>query len=82
MTKQEFVDWFYDQIPYFPTPDQCYDKIVSSLTENEALQKQLEYYKELAEAAEKVYVWQLRSPDSDEFHKAFDHWQQLKSKNK
>jgi hypothetical protein len=44
------------------------------------LQKQLEYYKELAEAAEKVYVWQLSSPDSDEFHKAFDHWQSLKNK--
>jgi hypothetical protein len=40
-----------------------------------------DYWKELAEACERVYIWQLKSPDSEEFHRAFDHWLQLKNKS-
>lgn len=30
MSKQEYINWFYAQSPYWPTPDQQFDKLSSS----------------------------------------------------
>ena len=37
ISKQEFVNWFFSSKPYFPTPNQCYDKIIETASPETSL---------------------------------------------